>query len=82
MSFSNVSRIEAGLETVTGESRERIADTVPGKYQLAESDDRNRPPSSILFLAPFLFLLLSISHFSFRQNSWKSKSPFLRSTVL
>ena len=60
MSFSNVTRIEAGLETVTGESRERIADTVPGKYQLAESDDRNRPPSSFLFLSPFSVVSLLI----------------------
>ena len=54
MSFSNVTRIEAGLETVTGESRERIADTVPGKYQLAESDDRNRLHHQFCFSLPSL----------------------------
>ena len=31
VSFSNVTRVEAGMEAVTRESRERIADTVPGK---------------------------------------------------
>ena len=31
VSFSNVTRIEARMEAVSGESRERIADTVPGK---------------------------------------------------
>ena len=35
-----MTRVEAGLEAVSGESRERVADTVPGKYQLAETDDR------------------------------------------
>ena len=31
VSFSNVTRIEARMEAVSGESRERIADTLPGK---------------------------------------------------
>ena len=59
MSFSNETRIEAGLETVTGESRERIADTVPGKYQLTASDDRNGLHYHFCFSLP--------SQFSFYQ---------------
>ena len=41
VSFSNVTRIENGLERVTAESRERMADTIPGKYQLVDHNIRN-----------------------------------------
>ena len=40
VSFNNVSKVENKLELLTSESKERIADTVPGKYQLSTSDHR------------------------------------------
>ena len=41
VSFNNESKVENHLELVSDEARERIADTIPGKYQLAESQGRD-----------------------------------------
>ena len=41
VSFSNVTRVENKMEVLTEESREKIADTIPGKYQLSHNNIRN-----------------------------------------
>jgi len=41
VSFNNVTKVENHLEVLTEEARERIADTIPGKYQIANNDNRN-----------------------------------------
>ena len=61
VSFSNETRVEARLEPLTGMSRERIADTVPGKYQLAKSNDRNELTIHHVFLAPELYEVSCLS---------------------
>jgi len=40
VSFNNVTKIENHLEVLTEDARERIADTIPGKYQIADNDNR------------------------------------------
>ena len=40
VSFNNDTKIENHLEVLTEDARERIADTIPGKYQIADNDDR------------------------------------------
>ena len=41
VSFNNQSKVENHLEPLTDDARERIADTIPGKYQLAQTEGRD-----------------------------------------
>ena len=41
VSFNNESKVENHLETLTDSARERVADTIPGKYQLAQTEGRD-----------------------------------------
>ena len=41
VSFNNESKVENHLEVLTDDARERVADTIPGKYQLAQTEGRD-----------------------------------------
>ena len=57
VSFSNVTRIENGLERVTAKSRERMADTIPGKYQLVDHNIRNISHTHIVLVRVIIVLV-------------------------
>ena len=60
VSFSNVTRIENGLERVTAESRERMADTIPGKYQLVDHNIRNISHGYITVVVRVIIVLVDV----------------------
>ena len=60
VSFSNVTRIENGLERVTVESRERMADTIPGKYQLVDHNIRNISHGYITVVVRVIIVLVDV----------------------
>ena len=41
VSFNNVTRVENKMEVLSEQTREKIADTIPGKYQLSDNNIRN-----------------------------------------
>ena len=57
VSFSNVTMIENGLQRVTAESRERMADTIPGKYQLVDYNIRNISDTHIVLVRVIIVLV-------------------------
>ena len=60
VSFSNVTRIENGLERVTVESRERMADSIPGKYQLVDHNIRNISHGYITVVVRVIIVLVDV----------------------
>ena len=78
VSWSNVTRVENKLEVVSEESRERMADTIPGKYQLSDNNIRNNNTSSHSSQEQLKHLPLYIKpHLQFLKHVELCQGPFL-----
>ena len=78
VSWSNVTRVENKLEVVSEESRERMADTIPGKYQLSDNNIRNNNTSLHSSQEQLKHLPLYIKpHLQFLKHVELCQGPFL-----